>query len=357
MATGRKPCGAPDPIDNLVTIIRGVPRADGTGCRITERLADVIARGLQSDPSARFQSAAQVAAALDATRPPPPQAQVWWRRHARGITTVALSPAVVWGLGWAGSAAFNNTLERTGVFAAERPADYFVWGVRSLVAPTVYALLAVVVFWAARFAVRVLALWAPAARLLSRATRRVHVTAERLGLNDPVNFAQGLASAGFVALVLVVWRFNDLIRAWGAFVSTGDSVDVWPLSTDNEPEKLLYRAVLTVLLLAFTAGLARVLQLRRQLAMHRGRGSVAAVTGIVICFLLLNEVPYRLMWQNKAYRFAMDGARCYAIGESPAQYLLYCPDAPPPRNRVVSKTDPGLRATGVLENIFTAPQR
>jgi hypothetical protein len=41
------------------------------------------------------------------------------------------------------------------------------------------------------------------------------------------------------------------------------------------------------------------------------------------------------------------------IGEEGERWLLYCPGADPPRNRVVLRADPAVRPTGVTENIFT----
>jgi hypothetical protein len=72
-----------------------------------------------------------------------------------------------------------------------------------------------------------------------------------------------------------------------------------------------------------------------------------------MCLLLLNELPFRILWRPFAVRSEYDGARCYVIGEDAARALLYCPDNVPPRNKVVQKNDPRLHSTGVVENIFS----
>jgi hypothetical protein len=116
----------------------------------------------------------------------------------------------------------------------------------------------------------------------------------------------------------------------------------------------MYRFLLTVLLVGFSASLIGVVHMRQRLAMSRGRGSVTALATIVVCFVLLNEVPYRIMW-GKSYRVDYLGAPCYNIGESDLEYLLYCPRAPVPRNRVVKKNAP-LSQTNLYENVFTSPR-
>ena len=107
--------------------------------------------------------------------------------------------------------------------------------------------------------------------------------------------------------------------------------------------------------LLFSAGLLRILQLRRRLGTRGGAGGLAAVVVVVAALLALNEVPYRILFQSKALRIAYGDLRCYVIGEDPQRWLLYCPDATPPRNRIIQRSDPAVRSSGVRESIFTVP--
>ena len=176
-----------------------------------------------------------------------------------------------------------------------------------------------------------------------------------MSLDDPRVLAQGLATIGVVALGLVTWRFRALILAWASTISTAEPGVCWPLGPANEDEKVLYRAILTVLFLAFTAGLLRVIHLRRRHGTRNGTAGLAAVTAIAAVFLLLNEVPYRLLFKSQAMRVAYNGLRCYVIGEDQERRLLYCPDTSPYRNLVVPRSDPAVRPSGVMESIFTPP--
>jgi Protein kinase domain len=362
MATGRRPFDSRDPWEIMVATMRGLPRADAAGRAVPENLADLIATGLAADPRNRFQSAAEMGAALEAMGAPPVPNVVPLRRRILGAALVmAIVPVLLWALGRISSAGFNNTLERSGAFATERAVDDFVWGARSLVAPLVYGGLASILVWTLRFAVRVLALWAPAGRRIEGIAQHARTIAERMAFHDPVVLAQALATLGLLGLALVAWRFNGLLLAWGTTLSTGltEGGRLWPLRPDNENERVLYRAVLTVLLLVFSAGLARVIQLRRRLGTRRGAGGLAALAAVIVSLLLLTEVPYRIFFKSTALRVEFRGRRCYVVGEDTigGRSLLYCPESAPPRNVIVDTHDPAIHPSGAIESIFTPPSQ
>jgi serine/threonine protein kinase len=269
MATGRRPILSVDALEMLASMQR-LPRADSIDRRVPGPLADVIQKGLAVDPAERFQSAVELRAALDAVRDElfPSASQQGIARRGRpsrgsriawGAAVLAGVPIGLWFLGRVMSAAFNITLGRTGGFASEPAPAHLVWGARSIVAPSVYAVLAVASVWTIRFAVRVLLLVRPASRASERLRQSWQRVAATLALDDPLVLAQALAALGIPSLALVVWRFHALIQGWGTMISTTTTPEVlWRLGPANSDEKVLYRAVLTVLLLAFTAGLVRI---------------------------------------------------------------------------------------------------
>jgi hypothetical protein len=263
----------------------------------------------------------------------------------------------LWVLGALSSAAFNISLARSGPFAAEGALAYLVWGMRSLAAPLALAAFAVVALWAARFVLRLTELWAPIATRVKKIQRRFVDAADRVGLNDPSVLAQALTACGIGALALFVWRFHELVEAWTTLTNSTTVANLAPLSPGNLEEKASYRQALTVLLLLMTAGLFRVLRLRHARQMRRGRGAVAALVAVTVGILLFAELPYRIMWQNAAPRATLGGERCYVIGDNGREFLMFCPDVSPPRNRVVGKTDPSLKLSGVVESIFTPAGR
>lgn len=365
MATGRRPCTASDPLGVLAGILATAPRADAVDRRVPPELADVIAKALVADPAGRFQSAVELGTALDAVREalhstgsgrPAPATFVApvATRHAGRVAALALAaPVALWVLGRVSSAAYNTTLGRAGGFAADPPLQHLVWGAKSLVAPCVYAALAVVAVWSAGFVIRLLALVPAVGRVVSAVRGRWRAIVATLSLDDPIMLAQGLAAIGSVTLAGVAWRFSSLIQAWSTMISTGPVDLLWRLGPANENEKVLYRAVLTVSLIAMSAGLVRVVRLRARHGTRGNAGGLVALAIVVAAFLLMNEAPYRILWKSYAQRSDYNGARCYIIGTEGTDSLLFCPGSAPPRNKIVHANDPGFRTLGITENIFS----
>ena len=364
MATRRRPFSSSNPLDMLMAAVRRLPRADSLDPQVPAPLADVIARALAADPNERYQSAIEMAAALDTLRiqlfqipaaeptGPPVQRRRGLKEARRALVVVVSLPIVLWLIGRLTSIAFNAEMGRYGAFAQEPPWEYLVLGARSLVGPAFYAAVAATAWWSGSFLFRVLALAGPVAWSVDRITTRWSTASARLNLNDPIVMAQALTALGVVAVVGVYWGFGSLINAWANTLSTASGDVLWRLGEGNAYQKKLYRAVLTVLFLVFFAGFVRVLALRRRLGTKSGTGPVTALAIIVIVLLVMNELPYRILWRSFAIRGEYDGARCYVIGEDTSRALLFCPSIAPPRTMVVAKNDPRFRSTGIVERIF-----
>ncbi len=363
MATGRRPVASTEPLDILMAALNTLPRADSTTSRVPPMLADVIARGLASDPRDRYQTAVEIGSALAQVHealfrsgtagtvavPVPGRARIaWW-----AAAGVAALPIVLWILGRINSAAYNNTLERSGAFAHEPQLDYLIWGARSLAAPLVQIALVIVAVSAVRFALRVLSLVPSVQRALRRVADAGRTLADSLSLGDPIVLAQALTATGLLALAVTAWRFHDLIRAWTVGIGSADPARLWPLWPEYESERVLYRATLTLLFLGLSVGLMRVVHLRSRNRTAGGVGAVAGVVAVLTILLLFNELPYRIMWKSYAPRVAYGSMRCYATGRDGERLLLYCPESAPPRTRVVNRGDPALRETDIVESIFT----
>jgi serine/threonine protein kinase len=364
MATGRRPFSSSNPLDVLMAAVRKLPRADSVDPKVPASLADVIARALAADPAERFQSAIEMSAALDTVRAAlfqttadertdrPVQQRSVLTRARRAVIVAASVPAVLWLFGRLTSIAFNAEMGRYGAFAEEPAWEYLVLGARSLVGPAFYVAVAATAWWSASFWLRVLALAGPVARSVDSVTTRWSTAAARLKLNDPIVMAQALTALGVVAVGGVFWFFRPLINAWANTLSTAPTDVLWRLGEGNEDQKLMYRAVLTLLFLVFFGGFVRVLALRRRLGTKGGTGPVAALAMVVIMLLLMNELPYRLLWRAFAIRGEYDGARCYVIGEDESRALLFCPTISPPRTKTVPKNDTRFTSHGVVERIF-----
>jgi serine/threonine protein kinase len=360
MATGRRPHLETDAASIVVSMATGTPRADTVDPQVPGDLADVIARALALEVEARYQSAAEVGAALErleAGRKEPQKSageliRRWGTRVAVGVL---MTPPALISLGFLNSLAFNNTFGRTGpfsIFAHETAADYLYWGARSAVGPVLYIIIGTVGLASFKFARRVAMVVPKVGPALRRLQERARAFGRRVELDDPVVLAQALATLGIVVTALLFWIFSDLIRAVAGFVNSSPAEWFLALHPDN-PARGYYRIVLTLVTLSFAFGLYRVITLRRARRAREGIGSLLLLAAIVAFLVMMADVPYRLFSHSECERVDLGGLRCYAIGESGDDVLVYCPGTSPPRNRVVKRTDPSLRRLGIVESVFT----
>jgi serine/threonine protein kinase len=360
MATGRRPYLETDAINLVVAIANGAPRADKVEPAVPRALADVIANALAVDVEARYQSAAGVGAALERVEARVNERQKgigelirrWATRVAVGML---MAPPALVSLGFLSSLAFNNTFGRTGPFSSfahETASDYLYWGGRSAVGPVLYIILGTVAYASVKFTARVAMLVPKIGAALRRQRERLRTFGRRLELDDPVVLAQALATLGIVVTALLFWVFRDLIRAVAGFINSSPAEWFLALHPDN-PARGYYRIALTLVTLAFALGLYRVITLRRARRARDGVGSLLLLAAIVAFLVMMADVPYRLFSYSECERVDLGNLRCYAIGESGDDVLVYCPGSPPPRNRVVKRTDPSLHRLGIVESVFT----
>jgi hypothetical protein len=363
MATGRRPHLETDAANLVVSMAGGTPRADRVDPQVPADLAEVIATALALDVEARYQSAAEVGAALDAVEARLEERQKgagelirrWATRVAVG--TIMAPPALV-SLGFLNSTTFNITLSRTGPFAAfgrETTWEHFVWGVRSVVPMLAYAVMAALVAGVARFAFGLLLVHPGLKAAVTRLRTRLRMAATRVGMDDPVAMTQALATVGIVAIALVIWWFRDLTVAWtGGYINSTPTEWFRPLYNKN-PDRGYYRIVVTLLATGFGVALARTIQLRRQRRTKGGLGALMMLVAVVATLIVMGNLPYRLFSHSEFERVDYGSLRCYDIGKAADEVLMYCPELGPPRNRIVKQSDPSLVRLGIVESIF-APQ-
>ncbi|MEP7309442.1 MAG: serine/threonine-protein kinase [Acidobacteriota bacterium] len=190
-------------------------------------------------------------------------------------------------------------------------------------------------------------------RLFRPLTSRFARVTERWGLNDPGVLAQVVGTIAVVALVTIVWRFSDVILACATNVSLLEDEQLALLHEGQTFHAFLYRMTLNALAVGLVATMVRLGRLRARRRVNRSLWTLAPLGAILAVTVVLSELPYRIIWQNKSERIAFAGERCYVLGESGSELLLYCPDKAPPRNRVVRRDDPAIGRTGIVEGIFS----
>ncbi|MGH9145402.1 MAG: serine/threonine-protein kinase [Vicinamibacterales bacterium] len=332
------------------------PPASSIASDCPDSLDSVIAHALEKDPKRRFRTARELGAAVQTVLDQVEPAGTTWRaRVLIGLAAIASAIIIPMILGFIITATFNQTFGRDGSFGVERPLDWFQWGVKSLVSPFVYMTALATVVVAVGFVVRVLSLFGPitgARRAIGQWFRALEA---RLGLDDPVVLGQGLAAFGLVAIVLVLWGFLDLLVAVTGTTNLSSAEMLAPLAPDASVQRSLYRGVLDILILTFSFGVFRVVRQRRQKQVREGIGALIVAIAIVIVLVLANLIPFRIMFHNEFEAAEVAGTRCYVIRDLATEVLMFCPDAPPPRNRIMRRTDPSIRRLGVIENVFTPP--
>jgi hypothetical protein len=364
MATGHRPYSTDNPLDVVLALTRSRLLPTGVETDVSPEVSEVIAKMLAVKVEERYQSAAEVEAALTALIAPElvvvaPRSAIRsrGRQAIRVAAGVALVPVAVSTFGFVTSWWFNFMLDRRPPFSNEPIAVWLELGFRSMVAPGLVVGGVLFVMAALKFALRLLSLSSRVDSLITAGRTRTRRLSSRLNFGNPVVIGQAVAAAGVVALVAVFWRFQTLIRAVETSVSTDRNLMMRTalLRPHHLEDAGLYRAVMTVLILFFTVSALRIVRIRSRQAVRQGGGALAVVMVLLTVTLLAAEWPYRYVWKNSFERITVAGARCYAIGEADHRLLAFCPDVRPPRNRIVASDSADVRRSGVFESIFTPP--
>ena len=356
MMTGHRPFAGSDTKAILRAQEAPAPRADAIERGVPRAIADVIARAVQIDVDHRYQSIVEMEAALGSVQRRVQRSAIevlklWLPRVAIAI------PLIIGVLGLLGAIktfGFNNNFGRTGVharFGVEPFAAYVRWGMLGIAPKLVVATITVVVVMGAGIVVRSIGLIGPIGRVARRVYRQGASVIAELGLDRPATLAQALAGVGMACVIALVFYFEDLIAAFMASFNSAPVERLLPIR-ESAVARGYYQLAFSVLTVALGFGLFRVLQLRRRLGTREGRPQVAALAAVTAVTILLTEVPYRSFNHRDFERVDYAGARCYIIGESGQEFLILCPAAAPPRNRVVQRDDPQLQRLGIIENVF-----
>jgi hypothetical protein len=317
----------------------------------------VVERALCRSPEDRYQSAGAMLHDLSASEFPPPLVD----HRARTLALVLLASATmgIWSMGLLASLGFNLTLSRVGGFGTEPLLSYWVLGFQSLIALSVYMLLAVLLVLVLR------AVWLPLRRLAGVVSRRIswlesvrnksaaYTSTMR---RDASLLAQLLVLVEIAIVVLLCWRFSALLNAvMTTSIADAHAELLAPLRPASGLERGLFTASFAWTILGFTVAWASAFRDQHTSETKISNATATAGVGMILLLLLLFLLSYRTIYKNTFERVTFDSARCYVIGQQRSEVLLYCPDTNPPRNRVVNAEDPRLEPLHFVESIFTPP--
>lgn len=274
------------------------------------------------------------------------------RRLVAIVGTVAAAATVgVWMLGFVTSLAFNVTLGRGGPFAREPWTAYWIWGARALIAPAFSVAVAAVgsgVLWTVfRFSTGLTARLVGGA---SHSPRRNRVAARRWHLPT---VEETVVVLELLLLLVLCWRFQSVFAAATRYASTADPTEFAVFQPRNLGERNLFSLCFSwgaFLSVASWAWLERVRRSGTRRVWLSTRATAMALAGLFVFLLVL---PYRIGWHNDAERVQFESNRCYAVGATDSELLLYCPSVQPPRVRPMRADDKRIRRESIFESIFT----
>jgi predicted Ser/Thr protein kinase len=366
MSTGHRPYSTDDPLDVVLALSHKLLRPSGAETHLPEAVNDVIGKMLTVELDQRYQTAAEVEGAFAALMAPEPslestspwQSALWAiaRVVARVVVTLAATALFVTFLGYLENVGFNSTLGRTGTpFDDTGQARWVVWGLRSLLVPTIDLLLILFTFWGVQGVIRFLRVSKRVDRLVITGVTQTHRLESRLSLQDPAVLGQAVALVGGLVLVAIFWRFYTFFRAVTTISIDTQPAEVFlPLQPKGPPrlDAQLYQLSLVFAIACFGVAIARIQWLRARSPLRRGRTVLALVSTMAAVAIVMCVWPYRIEWLSDMPRLEVAGERCYRIAENGDDWLIHCPDRPPPRNRTVKRTDPTVRDTGRNQSIF-----
>jgi hypothetical protein len=359
MATGRRPFAGTEQPDIIAAQESGAGRAETVDARVPAPLANAIARALELDVTRRFQSAAEVAVALEAVaKTLSPESSDrrdlvfrWAARIAVGVPLVILALGAI---GWFKTTVFNYNFGRTGPFArfgVESWREYLGWGLVGLGSKSLVMTVIAVIVASARGVLRASEAIGPIGRLGRTVRRAGRNLVSALGLDKSATLAQVFAGVGILMIIGLGWHHADLINAWIVSFNSAPIEMLLPMR-ESAPARGSYQAELSVVTLGLLFGLYKVGQLRRREGARDGKIPIVALFAVTVATILMNEAPYRSFNYRDFERADLAGAHCYVIGESGDEVLVLCPGSAPPRNRAVSRDDPNLKRLGTFENVF-----
>jgi eukaryotic-like serine/threonine-protein kinase len=291
---------------------------------------------------------------LRTPRPAVLPALPWWQRPMAALMIVGGASGGLAIVGFVASMGLNVTLGRPMSLDNQSPLAWPVWGLRALVAPIVYMAMAALLFLLARSAGRLACRAVPRlAQLAAWLRGRAAGSGLPSGRSDPAVVAQVVLVLQFAAVALVAWRFGWLISAFREEVNDGAREALELLGPSYAPAHVVYGQALDMAILGGLVAWIAVIKARQRRGLAALDGTIAAGLAVMGVLILLLVAPYRILWHNQFERVAFDGTRCYVTGENSESYLLYCPDTPPPRNRLVPLGDVRIHRLNVIESIFT----
>ena len=269
-----------------------------------------------------------------------------------GIAAIPAVLIVLTVIGLASVILYNSPLGRVGQFEPESPLWWPIRGLEPLLAPSFVAAVVGVVFMFVRYLGRLLTV-GTLGRRLSFLTSRVRRATERLRATPVGMIAPALLLIQLLIFAVSFWHFSDMFNGLDSFINRRPPTDLSPLRPENRTAHNFFTEVMSLQVIVFGYIWYRVLRYRKRRGDHEGLGVAFAGFAVAAFIFLAGQVfPFRILYHNKHERVAYASQRCYLVGQSGSEALIFCPHRELPWNQVVRLDDPALKREGVVESIF-----
>jgi tRNA A-37 threonylcarbamoyl transferase component Bud32 len=311
----------------------------------------VVERAIALDPEDRYANASELLSALSSLKS---GVSPWLLRLAVPMLAIATVFGGMTLLGAITSTHYNTALQRSDFAAADTVWDWLRWG-RLTSVPPLLILIVVVLSVAVLGVIRRVAVASSraAARLDAAVRNRVTAIAHRRRLDEVSILASYALLISLAAVILAGWYFKPLLLQLLAYIPAADRRDLELLSPQYVTYHNYYRGAFTLVTILSVAVWWPVVRLvRRGQSLHWGMWLGGALATCIALACL--HMPYRLLIYRNLFEVVQwNGERCAVIGESSSNYLLFCPEVDPPRNRIVDRTNPGVTFVGAQERLFS----
>jgi hypothetical protein len=201
---------------------------------------------------------------------------------------------------------------------------------------------------------RLVKLIPPIAKITARI--RARYSSRIAAATDPTTLSTLLFAFGLLALIGVCFRYGDIIVAAATPIAEVERENLVSLSPDNIDAHMTYGRFLDAIMLVLGYGSYRLFRLAKERG-TRAAKPLSGVLAVLLATMLLWVFPYRILFHNQFEKISFDEERAYIIGQRSDEILIHCPDAAPPRNRIVSAKDAGIVRLQIRESVFASPQQ
>ena len=268
-------------------------------------------------------------------------------RRILGLPLWLLVPLVlltIEGVGFVTSWAFNRTIGLSARFGWEPPSAWFLVGIQNIIPVLVLTAPIVIVVLIVRGLRSALSSrFEHMARIDEKVRGAFRVLAVKTGLQDPYVLAPAVAIAGACALVIILWAFADLVHAFLSPIN-----DLLPeqqtMLQPGRSARINYMNSIYLLMVFLSIGLWWVFRARRREGINGHTAWPRVGVLVLVMTVLCLVVPYRLLFQARFETIRFQDKPCFVLGENRIELLVHCPTIGPPRNLIVDRNHPALKA-------------